>query len=91
MRPCQCVGHEVCHGAVGGAGRWQTRADSSTHGGLPVLSRQKERHTKCLPEVLQMEKSKTENPLQGILEGSVNISSKLRLHTQTNKKGSVPP
>lgn len=33
-----------------------------------------------------MEESKTEDPLQGILEGAINISSKLRLHTQTNRK-----
>lgn len=38
-----------------------------------------------------MEKSKTEESLQGILEGTINISSKLRLHAQTNKKGSVSP
>lgn len=38
-----------------------------------------------------MEESKTEDPLQGILEGTINISSKLRLHTQTNKKGGVSP
>lgn len=74
-----------------GAGWRRIRTDSSTHGGLPVPSWQRERHSKCLPEVLQMEKSKTEDPLQGILEGTINISSKLRLHTQTNKKGSVSP
>ena len=38
-----------------------------------------------------MEESKTEDPLQGILESTINISSKLRLHTQTNKKGSMSP
>lgn len=38
-----------------------------------------------------MEESNAEDPLQGILEGAVNISSKLHLHTQTNKKGSLSP
>lgn len=46
-------------GGRGGQRRWgwqRIYADSSTHGGLPVSSWQ---HTKCLPEVLQMEESKT--------------------------------
>lgn len=30
-----------------------------------------EQHTKCLPEVLQMEESKTEDPLQGVLEAAL--------------------
>lgn len=75
----------------GGQRRWgwqRIYTDSSTHGGLPVSSWQ---HSKCLPEVLQMEESKTEGSLQDVLEWTINISSQLRLRTQTNKKGSMSP
>lgn len=66
-------------------------ANSSTRAGLPVPSWQTEQNIKYLPEVLQMEELKTEEPFTRQFRGSINISSKPRLGAQTNKKGGVSP